>query len=206
MHRIDQSVPIEETVGAMADLVREGKIRYIGLSEPSVATLLKAHAEHPITAVQSEFSLFTRDLEAEMLPVLQRHNIGLVPYSPLGRGILTGKIDTETLSQSEDFRQLLPRNQGENYIHNKQLVDKLEQLAAEKKVTAAQLALAWVLGKGENIVPIPGTRRSKYLQENIAATELSLTHEEIKRLETIFFPGAVAGERYTPEGMVGVNV
>lgn len=205
VHRIDKTVPIEDTVGALAELVRAGKIRFIGLSEPSVATLLKAHAEHPITVVQSEYSLFTRDLEKEMMPILEKYNIGLVPYSPLGRGILTGKVDKETMSQPEDFRKVLPRNQGENYIHNKQLVDELEKIAAEKEVTAAQLALAWVLAKGDHIVPIPGTRRSKYLKENIAATEIFLTSEEIERLETIFYPGAAAGERYTEEGMAGVN-
>ncbi|MFV0436834.1 MAG: aldo/keto reductase [Desulfopila sp.] len=206
VHRIDQTVPIEETVGAMADLVGAGKIRYIGLSEPSVATLLKAQAEHPITAVQSEYSLFTRDLEVEMLPVLEQYGIGLVPYSPLGRGILTGKIDRDTMSQPDDFRKMLPRNQKENYTHNRQLVEQLERLAAEKEVSAAQLALAWVLAKGEHIVPIPGTRRPEYLKDNIAATEISLTAEDIKRLETIFHPGAVMGERYTQEGMAGVNV
>lgn len=206
VHRIDKTVPIEDTVGAMAQLVSEGKVRYIGLSEPSVATLLKAHAEHPITAVQSEYSLFTRDLETEMMAVLQKHNIGFVPYSPLGRGILTGKINKETMSQPEDFRKLLPRNSGENYIQNQLLVAELEKIASEKEVTAAQLALAWVLAKGRYIVPIPGTRRINYLKENIDATKILLSDEEINRLETIFSPSAVAGERYTEEGMAGVNV
>lgn len=205
IHRIDKTVPIEETVGAMSDLVREGKIRYIGLSEPSVATLLKAHAVHPVTAVQSEYSLFTRDMEKELIPVLRDNGIGFVPYSPLGRGLLTGKVDSSSINQPEDFRQMLPRNQGENYTRNMLLVEKLETLSRNKGGTAAQLALAWVLSKGEDIIPIPGTRRSKYLQENIAAADIQLTELEIRKLDELFYHGSVAGERYTAEGMAGVN-
>jgi aryl-alcohol dehydrogenase-like predicted oxidoreductase len=205
VHRIDQNVPIEETVGAMSDLVNEGKIKYIGLSEPSVATLLKAHGVHPITAVQSEYSLFTRDMENKLLPALRQNGIGFVPYSPLGRGFLTGKIDKERINQPDDFRQFLPRNQGDNYAHNMNLVYNLKQFAESKDVTPAQVALAWVLAKGEDIVPIPGTRHLTYLKENIAATNIRLSQEEIEQLETIFYPGSVMGERYTAEGMVGVN-
>jgi aryl-alcohol dehydrogenase-like predicted oxidoreductase len=205
IHRIDQSVPIEETVGAMSDLVHAGKIKYIGLSEPSVATLLKAHDVHPVTAVQSEYSLFTRDVENELLPALRQNGIGFVPYSPLGRGFLTGKIDKESINQPDDFRQFLPRNKGDNYVHNMKLVNNLKQFAKRKEFTPAQIALAWILAQGEDIVPIPGTRHLSYLEENIAATNIRFSHEEIEQLEAIFYPGAVMGERYTAEGMAGVN-
>jgi aryl-alcohol dehydrogenase-like predicted oxidoreductase len=205
IHRIDTTIPIEDTVGVMSELVDEGKIRYIGLSEPSVATVLKAHKIHPITAVQSEYSLFTREMESEVLPVLRREGIGFIPYSPLGRGFLTGKVDQQSISQQDDFRKLLPRNQGDNYTHNMKLVDNLQGIARNKGVTAAQLALAWVLAKGDDIVPIPGTRRQKYLEENIAAVHLDLTTGDIEQIETVFGLGAVAGERYTAEGMVGLN-
>ncbi len=205
IHRIDVTVPIEETVGAMAELVSEGKIRYIGLSEPSAATVLKAHSIHPITAVQSEYSLFTREMENELLPVLRRQGIGFVPYSPLGRGFLTGKVDKDTINQPDDFRKLLPRNQGENYIHNMRLVENLKSIAKEKGVTAAQLALAWVLAKGDDIVPIPGTRRSTYLYENIVASDILLDAGDIEKIESVFGMGVAAGERYTEEGMAGLN-
>lgn len=206
IHRIDRNVPIEETVGAMSDLVHEGKIKYIGLSEPSVATVLKAHGVHPITAVQSEYSLFTRDVEKELLPTLRQNKIGFVPYSPLGRGFLTGKINKESVSRADDFRQFLPRNRGDNYVHNMKLVNDLKQFSKDRDVTPAQVALAWVLAKGEDVVPIPGTRHLTYLEENIAAVSTGLSQEEIQQLETMFYPGAVVGERYTAEGMVGVNV
>ncbi len=205
VHRIDPAVPIEDTIGVMSQLVSEGKIRYIGLSEPSVATVLRAHKVHRIAAVQSEYSLFTREMESELLPVLQREGIGFVPYSPLGRGFLTGKVDQQSISQQDDFRKLLPRNQGDNYTHNMKLVDNLQGIANDKGVTAAQLALAWVLAKGEGIVPIPGTRRQRYLEENIAAANIELTECEIKHIESVFGIGVVAGERYTIEGMVGLN-
>lgn len=205
IHRIDRNVPIEETMGAMADLVHEGKIRYVGLSEASVETVRRAHAVHPLSAVQSEYSLFTRDMEKELLPTLRQLGIGFVPYSPLGRGLLTGKLDSKSISQPEDFRQALPRNQGKNFVHNMKLVRQLECIAEDKGVTAAQLALAWVLATGEDVVPIPGTRRIKYLQENLAAAEVQLSVGEIGELSAIFAPGTVAGERYTAEGMVGLN-
>jgi aryl-alcohol dehydrogenase-like predicted oxidoreductase len=205
IHRIDQTVPIEETVGAMSDLVREGKIKYIGLSEPSVATVLKAHGVHPVTAVQSEYSLFTRDMEKELFRVLRKNKIGFVSYSPLGRGFLTGKIDKEDISRPDDFRQFLPRNQEDNYTSNMKLVGHLKRFAKDRGITPAQVALAWILAKDENIVPIPGTRRLTYLEENIGATNIRFSSEEIEQLETIFYPGAVVGERYTAEGMMGVN-
>ena len=205
IHRVDKDVPIEETVGCMSNLVKEGKIKYIGLSEPSVKTLLKAHRVHHVTAVQSEYSLFTRDVEKEMLPILNQHGIGFVPYSPLGRGLLTGKIDQKSINQEGDFRQLLPRNQGDNYSHNMKLVEQMGKIAENRGVTLAQLALSWLLSKGENIVPIPGTRQIKYLKDNIAATDIVLEKKEIEQLESIFHPGAVLGDRYTEEGMKGLN-
>lgn len=205
VHRIDQSVPIEETVGAMSDLVKEGKIKYIGLSEPSVVTVLKAHQVHPVTAVQSEYSLFTRDVEKELLSALRQHGIGFVPYSPLGRGFLTGKVTSESINKPADLRQHLPRNQGDNYINNMKLVAHLVEFAKEKNVTPAQLALGWILAQGEDIVPIPGTRQIKYLEENIAATDITLSSKDIEQLEAVFYPGAVVGERYTAEGMAGLN-
>jgi len=160
---------------------------------------------HPVTAVQSEYSLFTRDVEKEMLPILDQHGIGFVPYSPLGRGLLTGKIDQKSINKEGDFRQLLPRNQGDNFRHNMKLVEQLRKIAENKGVTPAQLALSWVLSKGDNIVPIPGTRQIKYLKENIAAADLVLEKKEIEQLESIFHPGAVLGDRYTEEGMKGLN-
>lgn len=205
IHRIDTTVPIEDTVGAMADLVRDGKIRYIGLSEPSAETVLKAHAVHPVTCIQSEYSLFTRDVESELLPVLRKNGIGFVPYSPLGRGMLTGKLTTQALQEEKDVRRLLPRTSDENYNENMKLVGRLKAIADTKQITLSQLALAWVLHQGEDIVPIPGTRTSRYLMENIEAVNVQLGHEEIKQIEAIFYPGAVKGERYTAEGMKGVN-
>ena len=180
VHRIDVTVPIEETVGAMADLVKEGKVRYIGLSEPSAKTIRKAHAVHPLAAVQSEFSLWTRHVEEEILPTLRELGIGFVAYSPLGRGFLTGTLDKKALDQS-DFRNLVPRLQGENYEQNLALVKRVQGMAAQKGVAPAQLALAWILGKGEDIVPIPGTRRSRYLQENIEAVGIHLDESEIAK-------------------------
>lgn len=206
VHRIDRQVPIEDTIGTMSDLVREGKIRYVGLSEPGVETVLKAHSVHPLTAVQSEYSLFTRDVEAELLPVLRQNGIGFVPYSPLGRGFLTGAVTLDTMQEPLDMRKHLPRNQGENYIRNMKLVENLKMMASRKGITPAQLALSWVLSKGDDIVPIPGTRKSHYLKENISAADISLTEADIRSLEDLFFPGAVTGDRYSAEGMVGLNV
>jgi aryl-alcohol dehydrogenase-like predicted oxidoreductase len=205
IHRIDTTVPIEDTVGAMADLVQAGKIRYIGLSEPSVETVLKAHAVHPVACIQSEYSLFTRDVESELLPVLRKNGIGFVPYSPLGRGMLTGKLTQRSLQDEKDFRRLLPRTSDENYTENMKLVDRLKAIADKKQITLSQLALAWVLHQGDDIVPIPGTRNIRYLQDNIESVTVELNDEEVKQIEAIFYPGAVKGERYTPEGMKGVN-
>ncbi|MCU1793335.1 aldo/keto reductase [Pectobacterium polaris] len=204
-HRIDPTVPIEETVGTLAELVQEGKIRYIGLSEASVTTLERAHRVHPITALQSEYSLWTRDMEAEILPTCERLGIGFVPYSPLGRGFLTGAIRSPDDLAADDFRRTNPRFSGENFSKNLQLVEKINQLALEKQVTPSQLALAWVLAQGEHIVPIPGTKRRRYLEENIAALDVTLTKEELAAIDAIFPPDAAAGERYGKESMAALN-
>ena len=204
-HRIDPSIPIEETVGAMADLVRAGKVRYIGLSEPAAETLRKAHAVHPIAAVQSEYSLWTRDVEANILPVMRELGVALVPYSPLGRGALTGKLDSRNIARQGDFRGMLPRFSKENLAANLDRTTVLFDLAAAKAVSPAQLALAWLLAKGEDIIPIPGTRRINYLLQNMEAADIALSAKEIRELDSAFAPGVIMGERYTPEGMVGVN-
>ncbi|GKW42099.1 aldo/keto reductase [Pectobacterium parvum] len=204
-HRIDPTVPIEETVGTLAELVQEGKIRYIGLSEASVTTLERAHRVHPITALQSEYSLWTRDMEAEILPACERLGIGFVPYSPLGRGFLTGAIRSPDDLAADDFRRTNPRFSGENFGKNLQLVEKINQLAQEKQVTPSQLALAWVLAQGEHIVPIPGTKRRRYLEENVAALDVTLTKEELAAIDAIFPPDAAAGERYGKESMAALN-
>ncbi|GKW12616.1 MULTISPECIES: aldo/keto reductase [Pectobacterium] len=204
-HRIDPTVPIEETVGALAELVKEGKIRYIGLSEASVTTLERAHRVHPITALQSEYSLWTRDMEAEILPTCERLGIGFVPYSPLGRGFLTGAIRSPDDLAVDDFRRTNPRFSEENFGKNLQLVEKINQLAQEKQVTPSQLALAWVLAQGEHIVPIPGTKRRRYLEENVAALDVTLTKEELAAIDAIFPPDAAAGERYGKESMAALN-
>ncbi|GKW25337.1 aldo/keto reductase [Pectobacterium polonicum] len=204
-HRIDPTVPIEETVGALAELVQEGKIRYIGLSEASATTLERAHRVHPITALQSEYSLWTRDMEAEILPTCERLGIGFVPYSPLGRGFLTGAIRSPDDLAADDFRRTNPRFSGENFGKNLQLVEKINQLAQEKQVTPSQLALAWVLAQGEHIVPIPGTKRRRYLEENVAALDVTLTREELAAIDAIFPPDAAAGERYGKESMAALN-
>lgn len=205
IHRIDINTPIEETIGAMSDLVRQGKIRYIGISEASAATIRKAHAVHPLTAVQTEYSLWTRHVEDIILPTMEEFGIGFVPYSPLGRGFLTGKLDKSSIARAGDFRQTLPRLQGENFDSNLSMVKKIGVLAQTKGVKISQLALAWILAKGENIVPIPGTRHIKYLLENIGASDISLDAREIEEIESVFTPDAVKGARYTPEGMKGVN-
>ncbi|MBN3097807.1 aldo/keto reductase [Pectobacterium brasiliense] len=204
-HRIDPTVPIEETVGTLAELVQEGKIRYIGLSEASATTLERAHRVHPITALQSEYSLWTRDMEAEILPTCERLGIGFVPYSPLGRGFLTGAIRSPDDLAADDFRRTNPRFSGENFGKNLQLVEKINQLAQEKQVTPSQLALAWVLAQGEHIVPIPGTKRRRYLEENVAALDVTLTKEELAAIDAIFPPDAAAGERYGRESMAALN-
>lgn len=195
-HRVDPEVPIEETVGAMAALVKEGKVRHIGLSEAGPNTIRRAVAVHPITALQSEYSLWTRDHEDDSLPVCREQGIGYVAYSPLGRGFLAGKITTlEDLSE-DDFRRTNPRFQEENFKKNLALAKEVGEMAKEKGYTAAQLALAWVLARGEDIIPIPGTKRRKWLEENIAALEVTLTAEDLQRLETIAPKGVAAGERY----------
>ncbi|MEH2920472.1 aldo/keto reductase [Samsonia erythrinae] len=204
-HRIDPTVPIEETVGTLAALVQEGKIRYIGLSEASTSTLERAHRVHPITALQSEYSLWTRDMETDILPACERLGIGFVPYSPLGRGFLTGAIRSPDDLAADDFRRTNPRFSGENFGKNLLLVEKINQLAKEKQVTPSQLALAWVLAQGEHIVPIPGTKRRRYLEENVAALDVTLTQEELAAIDAIFPPDAAAGERYGKESMATLN-
>lgn len=185
-HRVDPEVPIEEVVGTMADLISEGKIRYIGLSEASVATLERAHKVHPITALQTEYSLWTRDAEQGVLAACERLGIGFVPYSPLGRGFLTGAIQRPEDLDADDFRRSNPRFQGENFARNLALVEKVTELAKQKGVAPSQLALAWVLAQGEHIVPIPGTKRRRYLEENIAAAELTLSAAELAAIEAVF--------------------
>ncbi len=197
-HRVDRSTPIEDTVGAMSRLVEEGKVRYLGLSEAAPGTLERAHSVHPITALQTEYSLWTRDPEPEVLPVCRRLGIGFVAYSPLGRGFLTGAFKSPDDFAADDYRRQSPRFQGENFKRNLELLDKVRQLAAEAGITASQLALAWVLAQGEDIVPIPGTKRRKYLEENAAAAELSLAPGLVEALQEVFPLDAAAGDRYTP--------
>jgi aryl-alcohol dehydrogenase-like predicted oxidoreductase len=197
-HRVDKTVPIEETVGAMAELVAAGKVRHLGLSEAAPPTIRAAHATHPITALQTEYSLFTRDLEDEILPTVRELGIGLVPYSPLGRGILTGAIRSTSSFEEGDSRRAsyFPRFQGEALAANLGLVAKVQALAEDKGCTPGQLALAWVLAQGDDVVPIPGTKRVKYLEENVGAMRVMLTDDELKALEEAVPRGAVAGERY----------
>lgn len=199
-HRVDPKTPIEETVGAMARLVEEGKVRFLGLSEAGPATLDRACRVHPITALQTEYSLWTRDPEPEILPACRRLGVAFVAYSPLGRGFLTGAFRSAADFEAGDYRRLSPRFQGENFARNLELVEKVKHLAAQAGVTASQLALAWVLAQGEDIVPIPGTKRRKYLELNAAAVDLSLAPELVQNLQEIFPPEAVAGDRY-PETM-----
>jgi aryl-alcohol dehydrogenase-like predicted oxidoreductase len=195
-HRVDPSTPIEDTVGAMAGLVEQGKVRFLGLSEASPATIRRAHAVHPISALQSEYSLWTRDPEDAVLETVRELRIGFVAYSPLGRGFLTGQFaDTEKLA-ADDFRRNNPRFQGENARHNAALVETVVALAAEKGVTPAQVALAWVLSRGDDVVPIPGTKRRTYLEQNVAAAGIELSIDQLERLEQAFPRGAAAGERY----------
>jgi aryl-alcohol dehydrogenase-like predicted oxidoreductase len=202
-HRVDPDTPIEETVGAMAELVAEGKVRHLGLSEASPETIRRAHAVHPITALQTEYSLWTRDLEAEIMPTLQELGIGLVAYSPLGRGFLSGRFSSPEELDEGDFRRYGPRFTGENLQQNLKLAERVAELAAEKDITPGQLALAWVLHRGEHIVPIPGTKRVSYLEENLGAAEVQLSAEDVERISEAV-PRA-AGERYDPEGMRSVN-
>jgi aryl-alcohol dehydrogenase-like predicted oxidoreductase len=196
-HRVDVETPIEETVGAMADLVQEGKVRYLGLSEAASDTIRRAHAVHPISALQTEYSLWSRDPEAEILPTVRELGIGFVAYAPLGRGFLTGRIRSVNELDEKDFRRRGPRFQEENLQHNLELVEQVEAIAQEKGVKASQIALAWVLACGDDIVPIPGTKRLSYLEENAAAAEIELTPDELERLEQAFPAGAAAGDRYS---------
>jgi len=195
-HRVDKTVPIEDTVGAMAELVSEGKVRHLGLSEASPQTIRRAHAVHPITALQTEYSLWTRDPEDEILPTVRELGIGFVAYSPLGRGFLSGKYKQPEDLPEDDFRRHHPRFQGENFEQNLRLVERIEQIAREKHVTAGQLALAWVLAQGDDIVPIPGTKHRSYLEENVAAIEIELSEEDLARIDDAAPVGATAGERY----------
>lgn len=204
-HRIDPNTPIEETVGAMAELVKEGKVRFLGLSEAAPATLRRAHAEHPITALQTEYSLWSRDPEDELLGVVRELGIGFVPYSPLGRGFLSGEIKSIDDLAPDDFRRTNPRFSGDNFQKNLDLVEAVGAIAADKGVTAAQLALAWVLAQGEDLVPIPGTRRIATLEQNAAAADIVLTPDDLARIEAVFPRGAAAGERYAPGGMSSLN-
>ena len=200
-HRVDPDTPIEETVGAMAELVREGKVRFLGMSEAGAETIRRAHAVHPITALQSEYSLWTRDPEDEVLGVCRELGIGFVPYSPLGRGFLTGKIQKPEDIPQDDYRRTTPRFQSENFQRNLDLVKRVEEFSREKKCTSAQLALAWVLAQGDYIVPIPGTKRRKYLQENIGALDVDLTSKDLERIDEVVPKDAFAGSRY-PEAMM----
>ena len=203
MHRRNPSVPIEESVGAMAELVSEGKVRHLGLSEVSPETLRAANDVHPITALQSEWSLFTRMIEREIIPAARELGVGIVPYSPLGRGELTGALE---ITGEGDFRASLPRFQRDNRERNLERVERLKELAAELDCTPAQLALAWLLAQGEDVVPIPGTKRIQYLEENAAATEIQLDEDHRRELDELFALGETAGDRYLPEGMAGVEL
>src|SRR6476469_8686910 len=205
-HRVDPNTPIEETVGAMSELVRAGKVRYIGLSEASIQTIRRAHAVHPVTAVQTEYSLWTRDPEDGLLDALRSLGIGFVAYSPLGRGFLTGQIRKIEDLAADDFRRSNPRFQGENFNRNLELVAKVEEIAEEHKCTAAQLALAWVLAQGDDIVPIPGTRHPKRLEENVAAVNIVLSENDLRRIDLAAPKGAAAGARYAEGGMKTINL
>lgn len=205
-HRVDPDTPIEETVGALADLVQEGKVRYIGLSEASAQTIRRAHAVHPITALQSEYSLWTRDVEEEILPTLRELGIGFIPFSPLGRGFLTGAITNYDQLEEKDNRRNQPRFQEENFKKNKLLVSQIEDLAQQKGVQPAQLVLAWVLAQGKDIVPIPGTKRRSALEENVGAIQICLNEDEIAHLNELFPPGIAAGGRLPEEALRRVNI
>ena len=204
-HRVDPNVPIEDTIGAMAELVREGKVRHLGMSEASAATLRRAVAVHPIAALQSEYSLWTRDPEEEVLAACRELGIGFVAYSPLGRGFLTGRFRKPEDLPADDYRQSSPRFQGENFARNLDLVKQVEQMASDKGCTASQLALAWVLAQGDDVVPIPGTKKLHYLEENVKAASVQLTADDLRRLDKVAPEGAAAGMRYSEGGMKVVN-
>ncbi len=195
-HRVDPEVPIEDTIGAMAELVQQGKVRYLGLSEAAPATIRRAYAVHPISALQTEYSLWNRDPEDEILPTVRQLGIGFVPYSPLGRGFLSGQFTSPDDFPADDYRRLSPRFQGDNFYKNLQLVERVKVIAAEKEATPSQLALAWLLAQGEDIAPIPGTKRRKYLEENVAATNIRLTVDDLNQIEAVAPKGVAAGDRY----------
>jgi aryl-alcohol dehydrogenase-like predicted oxidoreductase len=201
LHRRDPQVPIEDTVGAMAELVKAGKVRGLGLSEVSARTLRKAHEVHPISAVQSEYSLWTRDPEAHVLPACRELGVGFVPFSPLGRAMLTGRLKKEDVQQDHDLRRGMPRFQGDNFDANARLVDALVAMASRKGCQPGQIALAWVLAQGDFIAPIPGTKRVAYLEENVAAADVTLSSEELSQLDRLFSPDAVVGDRYGAGGL-----
>jgi aryl-alcohol dehydrogenase-like predicted oxidoreductase len=204
-HRVDPKTPIEETVGAMAELVSAGKVRQIGLSEASAATIRRAHKLHPIAALQTEYSLWTRDPEDELLATTRELGIAFVAYSPLGRGFLTGQVKSPNDLAPDDFRRQSPRFQGDNFQRNLDLVKRVEEIAAEKRCTPGQLALAWLLAQGEDIIPIPGTKRRKYLDENAAAVKVKLSQDDLRRIDKVAPHGAAAGQRYPEQAMRAVN-
>jgi aryl-alcohol dehydrogenase-like predicted oxidoreductase len=204
-HRVDANTPIEDTVGAMAGLVREGKIRFLGLSEAGPDTIRRAHATHPITALQTEYSLWSRDPEEEILPLIRELGIGFVAYSPLGRGFLTGQLRRIEDLAPDDWRRSSPRFQGDNFRRNLQLVTEIEFLARERKCTPSQLALAWVLARGEDVLPIPGTKRTRYLEENVAAVQIRLSPEDLELIDNVLPPGAASGPRYPEAAMRAVG-
>jgi aryl-alcohol dehydrogenase-like predicted oxidoreductase len=204
-HRVDTKVPIEETVGAMAELVKAGKVRYLGLSEAAAATIRRAHAVHPIAALQTEYSLWMRDVEDEILPTCRELGIGFVPYSPLGRGFLTGRFRRFEDLPEDDFRRRQPRFQGENFQKNLDLVHHVERVASRKGCTPSQLVLAWLLHQGDDIVPIPGTKRVEFLEDNVGALGVTLTQADLERIDAVFPRGVAAGERYLEGGMATVN-
>lgn len=206
-HRVDPQTPIEETIGAVSELVAAGKVRYVGLSEAGVETIRRAHATHPIAALQTEYSLISRDVEDAILPTVRELGIGFVAYSPLGRALLTGKIREVDIDLVEgDHRRRFPRFQGENLRHNVALVDRLAEVATDKRCTLSQLALAWLLSRGDDVVPIVGTKHRRYLEENAEATRVELTPEDLERIETIAPPGAAAGERYHAQAMAKLGL
>ena len=205
-HRVDRSVPVEDTWGALAELVEAGKVRYLGISEAAPDTVRRAHAVHPVTAGQYEWSLFSRDLEDELVPTLRELGIGVVAYSPLGRGFLSGRISSPDDFGEDDFRRNHPRFTGENFDRNLELVERVRELAERKGATPSQLAIAWVLAQGGDVVPIPGTKRRRYLEENLGALEVELTPDDLAAIEEVTPRGSVAGDRYNPQMMANVNV
>ena len=204
-HRVDPEVPIEDTVGAMSELVKSGKVRHLGLSEAAPQTIRRAHKVHRITALQTEYSLWSRDVEQEILPTVRELGIGFVAYSPLGRGFLSGQFRKPEDIPADDWRRNSPRFQGENFYRNLELVKRIEELAREKKATPSQLALAWVLSRGKDVVPIPGTKRRKYLEENVAALQIRLSPEDLRRIDQVAPRGVAAGDRYAAASMRAVN-